>query len=150
MSGSSDDLIQNYKLKIKSKYNLMDLGPINWLLSIKITWDCENCTISLFQSSYIESLLRQFKFTDLSQHLWTQIFGIWRTSAYRHQNKLQKCTISLTVKLLACSYTSLLPHALILHSQSEYSHNSWIIQDGFIGKEWNTYFSIWPVQGIGF
>ena len=39
MTGSSDDLIQNYKLKIKSKYNLMDLGPIHWLLGIKITWD---------------------------------------------------------------------------------------------------------------
>ena len=58
MTGSSDDLIQSDKLKIKSKYDLTDLGPIHWLLSIKITQDCENCTILLSQSSYINSVLR--------------------------------------------------------------------------------------------
>ena len=41
MTGSSNDLIQNYKLKIMSKYDLMDLGPIHWLLGIKIIRDCE-------------------------------------------------------------------------------------------------------------
>ena len=65
ITGSSDDLIQNYKLKIKSKYDLTDLGPIHWLLGIKITRDRENRTIALSQSSYIDSLLRRFNFTDL-------------------------------------------------------------------------------------
>ena len=64
MTGSSDDLIQSYKLKIKSKYDLTDLGPIHWLLGIKITQDHENRTIS-FSQSYIDSLLRPFNFTDL-------------------------------------------------------------------------------------
>ena len=68
MTGSSDDLIQNYKLKIKSKYDLTDLGPIHWLLGIKITWDRENHTISLSQSSYIDSLIGQFNFTDLKPY----------------------------------------------------------------------------------
>jgi Reverse transcriptase (RNA-dependent DNA polymerase) len=58
MTGSSDDLIQSYNLKIKLKYDLTDLRPIHWLLGIKITCDCENHTISLAQSSYIVSLLR--------------------------------------------------------------------------------------------
>ena len=58
MTGSSDDLIQSYKLKIKSKYDLTDFGPIHWLLSMKITQDHENRTISLSQSSYIDSLIR--------------------------------------------------------------------------------------------
>ena len=65
MTGSSDDLIQSYNLKIKLKYDLTDLRPIHWLLGIKITWDCENRTISLSQSSYIDSLIRRFNFTDL-------------------------------------------------------------------------------------
>ena len=65
MTGSSDNLIQSYRLKIKSKYDLMDLGPIHWLLGIKITQDCENHTISLSQWYYIDSLIRQFNFTDL-------------------------------------------------------------------------------------
>jgi Reverse transcriptase (RNA-dependent DNA polymerase) len=68
MTGSSDDLIQNYKLKIKSKYDLTDLGPIHWLLGIKITRDRENRTISLSQSSYIDSLVRRFNFTDLKPY----------------------------------------------------------------------------------
>src|SRR3984957_20392952 len=63
MTVPSDDLIQSYKLKIKSKYDLTDLGPIHWLIGIKITRDRENRTISLSHSSYINSLLRQFNFT---------------------------------------------------------------------------------------
>jgi hypothetical protein len=36
---SSHILIQNYKAKLKERYSLMDLGPANWLLGIKITRD---------------------------------------------------------------------------------------------------------------
>ena len=73
MRGSFDNLIQSYTLKIKSKYDLTDLKPIYWLPSIKITQDRENCTISLSQLSYIDSLLRRLILhaSDLSQHLWT-------------------------------------------------------------------------------
>ena len=67
MTGSSDDLIQSYKLKLK--YNLTDLRQIHWLLSIKITWDCENRTISLSPSSYIDSLIRRFNLTNLRPYL---------------------------------------------------------------------------------
>jgi hypothetical protein len=38
---NSHILIQNYKAKLKEKYSLMDLGPANWLLNIKITRDLE-------------------------------------------------------------------------------------------------------------
>ena len=77
ITGSSDDLIQSYKLKIKSKYDLMDLRPIHWLLGIKITQDHENCTISLSQSSYINSPLRQFNFTDLRPFSTPMNPNIW-------------------------------------------------------------------------
>ena len=77
MTGSSDDLIQNYKLKIKSKYDFTDLRPIHWLDGIKITWDHENHTISLSQSSYIDSLLRQFNFTDLKPFSTPMDPNIW-------------------------------------------------------------------------
>ena len=43
----------------------MDLGPANWLLGIKITRDFEAQTTSLSQSSYIDSILTRFNFTDL-------------------------------------------------------------------------------------
>ena len=68
MTGSSDDLIQNYKLKIKSKYDLTDLGPIHWLLGIQITRDRENHTISLSPSFYMDSLVRWFNFMDLKPY----------------------------------------------------------------------------------
>ena len=116
MRGSSNGLIQSYKLKIKLKYDLTDLGPIHWLLGIKITRDCENRTISLSQSSYIDSLVRRFNFTDLKPYStpMTQIFDIQRTSACRQQNKPQKCATSLTAKQLARSFTLLSPHDQIL------------------------------------
>ena len=39
ITGSSQDLIQSYKDKLKTKYSLTDLGPAHWLLGIKITRD---------------------------------------------------------------------------------------------------------------
>ena len=64
ITGNNNDLIQQYKKKIQSKYSLTDLGPINWLLGIKVTRDREAKTISLSQSSYIDSILTRFNFAD--------------------------------------------------------------------------------------
>jgi hypothetical protein len=65
ITGSSKELVQAYKDKLKEKYSLTDLGPANWLLGIKITRDLEARTISLSQESYIDSILTKFNFTDL-------------------------------------------------------------------------------------
>ena len=65
ITGSSHDLVQSHKDKLKSKYSLTDLGSVKWLLGIKITRYIEAQTISLSQSSYINPILTQFNFTDL-------------------------------------------------------------------------------------
>jgi hypothetical protein len=65
ITGSSNHLVQSYKNKIKEKYSLTDLGPAHWLLGIKVARDLEARTISLSQSSYIDSILTRFNFTDL-------------------------------------------------------------------------------------
>ena len=65
ITGSSHDLVQSYKDKIKAKYLLTDLGPANWLLGIKIDRNFDAQTISLLQSSYINSILLRYNFTDL-------------------------------------------------------------------------------------
>jgi Reverse transcriptase (RNA-dependent DNA polymerase) len=39
LTGSSSKLIGEYKSKIHSRYSLTNLGPIHWLLGIKIEWD---------------------------------------------------------------------------------------------------------------
>ena len=65
ITGSSKALVQQYKDKLKQKYSLTDIGPANWLLGIKITRDLKAQMISLSQSSYIDSILTRFNFTDL-------------------------------------------------------------------------------------
>jgi hypothetical protein len=64
ITGSSADLIAKYKHKLHDKYTLTDLGPIHWLLGIKIVHDCSAQMISLSQSSYIDSILARFNLTD--------------------------------------------------------------------------------------
>lgn len=65
ITGGSQRLVQDYKDELKTKYLLMDLGPANWLLGIKITWDLEARRLSLSQESYIDSILTKYNFTDL-------------------------------------------------------------------------------------
>jgi hypothetical protein len=62
--GSLADLITEYKCKLHNKYALTDLGPIHWLLGIKIVCDHSAWTISLSQSSYIDSILVHFNLTN--------------------------------------------------------------------------------------
>jgi hypothetical protein len=65
ITGSSQTLVQSYKDKLKQKYSLTDLGAANWLLGIKITRDLEARTVTLSQSTYIDSILTRFNFVDL-------------------------------------------------------------------------------------
>ena len=65
VTGSSSFQISQFKIEMNKKYKLTDLGPANWLLGIKITWDLANKSISLSQHSYIEAILTRFNFDDL-------------------------------------------------------------------------------------
>ena len=47
MTGSCTKLILEYKAKLNSCYPLTDLGPVHWLLSIKVTHNISVGTISL-------------------------------------------------------------------------------------------------------
>jgi hypothetical protein len=64
MTGSSSDLIMHYKREFHSHYALTDLGPVHWLLGIKVTRDRAARTISLSQTSYINSILARFSLSD--------------------------------------------------------------------------------------
>ena len=65
ITGNNRVLLNEIKRKIKSRYSLTDLGPVNWLLGIKITQDQAARTISLSQESYINSILVRFNLTDV-------------------------------------------------------------------------------------
>ena len=46
-TGSSRELIAEYKHKINTCYALTDLGPVHWLLGLKVTRDRAAHTISV-------------------------------------------------------------------------------------------------------
>jgi hypothetical protein len=47
LTGSNNDLITQYKSKLDACHMLTDLGPVHWLLGIKITRDRSARTISV-------------------------------------------------------------------------------------------------------
>jgi hypothetical protein len=68
MTGNSPKLIVLYKRKLNDCHVLTELGPVNWLLGIKVTQDRKVQTISLSQAGYIESILARFSLTDAKAH----------------------------------------------------------------------------------
>jgi hypothetical protein len=61
---SSLELIAEYKHKFNDRYTLTNPRPIHWFLGIKITRDRSARTISLSQTSYIDSILTHFGLGD--------------------------------------------------------------------------------------
>src|ERR1700734_1942604 len=64
MTGSSVTLQQEFKARINTKFQLMNLGPISWLLGLAITCDHATCPLSLSQHAYINTLLCHFNLED--------------------------------------------------------------------------------------
>ena len=64
ITSSSGELLQSFKKKINERHSITDLGPIHWLLGIKVTRDQNARTISLSQQSYIDTIIRRFNLQD--------------------------------------------------------------------------------------
>jgi len=64
LTGSSKRLVTEFKGKINKCYVLTDLGPVHWLLGIKITRDRQMHTLSMSQTSYIDSILVRYALTE--------------------------------------------------------------------------------------
>jgi hypothetical protein len=65
ITGSSNELVKSFKDKIGSRFKITDLGPISWLLGMKVTCDRDARTISISQEPYIDALLAKYNFTDV-------------------------------------------------------------------------------------
>jgi len=66
VTGSSPSLIKAFKDEIiKARYKISDLGPINWLLRMKVTRDRDARTIALSQTTYVDAILTKYNFSDL-------------------------------------------------------------------------------------
>jgi hypothetical protein len=68
MTGNSPKLIALYKRKLNDRHALTELGPVNWLLGIKVTHNRNAQMISLSQTTFIESILARFSLTDAKVH----------------------------------------------------------------------------------
>jgi len=76
ITGSCARLIATYKAKFNSRYALTDLGPVSWLLGIKVTRNREDRTISLSQTTYINTMLERFALTDAKPYRSPMVPGI--------------------------------------------------------------------------
>ena len=65
VTGSSSTLIKVFKEEIGMHFRITDLGPISWLLGMKVTRNQKAHTISLSQESYINTILTKYNFTDV-------------------------------------------------------------------------------------
>ena len=65
VTGNSIKQIEQFKVDMSKKYKLTDMGPVSWLLGIKIHQDFANRTLSLSQHTYIEAIIKRFNFNDL-------------------------------------------------------------------------------------
>jgi len=75
-TGSSVELIATYNEKFNARYTLTDLGPISCLLGIKITRTREDRTISLSQTTYLNSMSEWFALTDTKPYRTPMVPGI--------------------------------------------------------------------------
>jgi len=76
ITGSSSNLIAEYKKKIHAAYPLTDLGPIHWLLGIRITQDCKAQITRLSQELYIKSILIRFALEDAKSTTTPMVPGV--------------------------------------------------------------------------
>src|SRR5438477_6632799 len=68
ITGSSELQIVNTKCELQEKFKLTDLGPLSWLLGIRVTRDRSARTITLSQQSYIDTILSHCNFTSMTPH----------------------------------------------------------------------------------
>ena len=65
ITGSSLSLVKAFKDEIGTHFRITNLGPISWLLGMKVIRDHEKCIILLSQEPYINTILTKYNFTDI-------------------------------------------------------------------------------------
>ena len=134
--------IHYYKAQIKSRYELTDLGPINWLLGIKISRDRKNRTNSLSQLIYIDSRNSISRTLYHFQLPLIRIFAIRSPNAHRYSNKPPSCAESRIARPLGRYYTLPIPRAPISLFRRVFSHSLWRTQVVLIGRVLSESFAI--------
>jgi hypothetical protein len=81
ITGNSKQLISDYRQRLDTIFALTDLGGIHWLLGIKIMRDREARTISLSQTTYIDTILERFSLADAKPYATPMVPGANYTRA---------------------------------------------------------------------
>jgi len=64
ITGTSSELIHTFKDEIGSQFKITGLGPISWLLGMKVVHDRDARTITLSQEPIVEAILAKYNFSD--------------------------------------------------------------------------------------
>jgi hypothetical protein len=125
LTGSSPELISKYKQKFNDRYTLTDLGPVHWFLGIKITRDRSARTISLSQTSYIDSILARFGLSDAKPYDTPMVPGATYSRSDCPSNATEAAQMQRTPYCEAIGslmYASVATRPDITHAISALSH----------------------------
>ena len=89
----SAKLIAEYKEKLNECYALTDLGPVHWLLGIKISRDRDKRTISLSQKTYIDSILNRFALADAKAYATPIVPGVTYSRSDSSASKTEEASM---------------------------------------------------------
>jgi hypothetical protein len=110
MTGSLGKLITAYKSKLNNKFPLTDLSDISWLLSIKVTCDRAVHTISLSQSSYIDTILSHFSLSNAKSYPTPMVPSAFY---FKHNAPLSSSNVVCMHKVPYCKAIGSLMYAAI-------------------------------------
>src|SRR6266404_6681361 len=96
LTGTSPSAIAEYKSKIHALYSITDLGPIHWLLGIQVTCDHAARTISLSQTSYVDTILHRFSLSDAWSYNCPMVPGALLTKDHTPKNPQEETQMKKT------------------------------------------------------
>ena len=73
IASTSIDRVNSIKKTLSKRFEMKDLGEINYLLKIEIKRDRKNRKMTLSQHKYIEDLIQRFDMNDAPTHLTPQV-----------------------------------------------------------------------------
>jgi hypothetical protein len=64
VTAPTQEVVDTFKQLIGERFDIKDLGEVNFVLGIKVTRDKDNSTVELSQTSYFEKVLETYGMTD--------------------------------------------------------------------------------------
>jgi len=116
---STPEEMAKLKSDLKSYFKLVDLSPVKWLLGIHIEHNRKARTISLSQTSYIETVVKRFNLTDaykVHTPLSTGIILMKELCPKTEQEKRQMVSIPYLSTVGFCMYTAMCTQPNIVYA----------------------------------